>query len=598
MPKTPPRPPHRPPRNSRPRPSRTAAPPGIAKATTGIEGLDQLTGGGLPAGRPTLVSGGPGCGKTLLAMEFLVRGATRFGEPGVFVAFEESTEELAANVASLGFDLDGLCRKKLLAVDYVHVDPHEIEETGEYNLEGLFIRLGAAIDAVGAKRIVLDTLEVLFGGFADALTLRGEIRRLFRWLKERGVTAIITAERIEGTLTRFGLEEYVSDCVIVLDHRVVEQVSTRRLRIVKYRGSSHGTNEYPFLIGDGGLSVLPVTALGLDYPVSTERVSTGIARLDEMLGGEGYFRGSSVLVSGAAGTGKSSIAASYVDAACRRGEPCVYFAMEESPAQVVRNMRSIGIDLEVWSRKGLLRFQAARPTLFGLEMHLIAMHKTVDEFAPRTVVVDPISSLLTAGTPHDVKAMLVRLFDHLKLKGVTALLTSLTDGIPVDDSTVGVSSLIDTWIQLRDIESGGERNRGLYVVKSRGMAHSNQVREFLISGRGVSLVDVYAGGGGALTGSARMAQVAADEAESLARSQDAARKQRSLTRRRAAFDAQLDALRAQFAAEEEELTNDISEAEGREARLGSSRDEIRRVRTSVASARKVEATAKPAGRKR
>ncbi len=582
-PKTPARPHARAPR---PAPETPISPPLLPKAATGIDGLDQLTGGGLPVGRPTLVSGGPGCGKTLLAMEFLVRGATRYGEPGVFVAFEETAEELAANVASLGFDLDGLCARKQIAVDYVYVDPHEIEETGEYNLEGLFVRLGAAIDAVGAKRIVLDTLEVLFGGFSDALTLRGEIRRLFRWLKERGVTAIITAERLEGTLTRFGLEEYVSDCVILLDHRVVEQVSTRRLRIVKYRGSAHGTNEYPFLISDGGLSVLPVTALGLDYEVSSERVSTGIPRLDEMLGGEGYFRGSSVLISGTAGTGKTSAAASFVDAACRRGESCVYFALEESPAQVVRNMRSIGIDLDVWARRGLLRFQAARPTLFGLEMHLISMHKAVDEIAPSVVVVDPISSLLTAGTAHDVKAMLVRLFDHLKLKKITAVLTALTDGTIVEESTVGVSSLIDTWIQLRDIEAGGERNRGIYLVKSRGMAHSNQVREFVISGRGVDLVDVYAGGGGALTGSARVAQVAADEAEALARSQEAARKQRALARRRAAFDAQLDALRAQFAAEEEELTNDINEAAVRDARIGSDRDAIRRLRAGVAGARK------------
>jgi len=535
-------------------------PPLIAKAPTGIEGLDQLTGGGLPAGRPTLVSGGPGCGKTLLAMEFLVRGATRYGEPGVFIAFEETAEELAANVASLGFDLDGLCAKKLIAVDYVHVDPHEIEETGEYSLEGLFVRLGAALDAVGAKRIVLDTLEVLFGGFRDARVLRGEIRRLFRWLKESGVSAVITAERLEGTLTRYGLEEYVSDCVILLDHRVVDQVSTRRLRIVKYRGSPHGTNEYPFLIGDGGLSVLPVTALGLDYEVSTERVSTGIARLDDMLGGEGYYRGSSVLISGTAGTGKTSVAASFVDAACRRGEACVYFALEESPAQVVRNMRSIGIDLDAWVKRGLLRFQAARPTLFGLEMHLIAMHKAVDELAPRIVVVDPISSLLTAGTAHDVKAMLVRLFDHLKLKGISTLLTSLTDNPTTEDSTIGISSLIDTWFQLRDLESGGERNRGLYVVKSRGMAHSNQVREFVISERGVELVDVYSVPGGVLTGTARVAQVAVDEAAAVARQHEAQRRQRTLARRRAAFDAQLLALQAEFAAEVEAMTDAINEA--------------------------------------
>ena len=569
-------------RTTPPPPRRPAPPPArsLAKAATGIEGFDQLTGGGLPAGRPTLVSGGPGCGKTLLAMEFLVHGAVRFGEPGVFIAFEETAPELARNVASLGFDLDQLCRDGRLAVDYVHVDPHEIEETGDYSLDGLFVRLAAAIAAVGARRIVLDTVEVLFGGFANTLVLRGEIRRLFRWLKEQGVTAVITAERLEGTLTRHGLEEYVSDCVIVLDHRVVDQVSTRRLRIVKYRGSAHGTNEYPFLIGDDGISVLPVTALGLDYAVSSERVSTGVERLDEMLGGDGYYRGSSVLITGTAGTGKSSLAASFVDAACRRGESCLYFALEESPAQVVRNMGSIGLDLDAWVRAGTLRFQAARPTVFGLEMHLVSMHRAIDEFAPRVVVLDPISSLLYAGSRHDVKGMLVRLFDHLKLKGVTALLTSLIDDPATEDSTVGISSLIDAWLQLRDMESGGERNRGLYVVKSRGMAHSNQVREFVITDHGVEIVDVYAGVGDVLSGSARAAQAAVQEAAAVARAQEAARRQRALARRRAAFQAQLGALQAEFAAEEEQMLSVIAEAEAREARRRAEREEIVRLRTT------------------
>ncbi|HZD21095.1 MAG TPA: circadian clock protein KaiC [Burkholderiales bacterium] len=466
----------------------------LAKAATGIEGLDEITGGGLPKGRPTLVCGGAGCGKTLLAMEFLVRGATQFGEPGAFITFEETGEELAQNVRSLGFDLDRLRKDGKLAIEYVRVEPAEIEETGEYDLEALFIRLGLAIDSVGAKRVVLDTVESLFGGFQNQALLRSELRRLFRWLKDKGVTAVITGERGEGSLTRQGLEEYVSDCVILLDHRVIEQSSTRRLRIVKYRGSVHGTNEYPFLIDEEGISVLPVTGLGLDHQASSERVSSGVPRLDAMLGGTGYYRGSSILISGTAGTGKTSLAAHFADATCRRGERCLYLAFEESPAQLLRNMGSIGLRLAPYLKKGLLRIHASRPTLYGLEMHLVQVHKMVSEFEPQAVIVDPISNFVSTGTNRDAQSMLLRLVDFLKARQVTAFFTHLTaGGRPIEATDVGISSIIDTWLLVREVEADGARKRGLYVVKSRGMSHSNQIRELQITGQGVELEDGSAG---------------------------------------------------------------------------------------------------------
>ena len=463
---------------------------GLPKAPTGIPGLDDITRGGLPRGRPTLVCGAAGCGKTLLGMEFLVRGAAEFGEPGVFMAFEETAEELSQNVRSLGFDVDALVARKKLIVDYVHVEPQEIAETGDYDLEGLFIRLGSAIDAVGARRVVLDTLEILFSGFTNQAILRAELRRLFRWLKDRGVTAVITAERGEGTLTRHGLEEYVSDCVIQLDHRVADEVASRRLRIVKYRGTSHGTNEFPFLIHENGIEVLPITAVGLDHPASTERISSGVPALDEMLGGRGFYRGSTVLLSGTAGTGKSSFAAQMAQAACAKGERCLYLAFEESSAQIIRKMRSIGNDLEGWVRKGRLRFEAARPTLLGLEAHLTRIYRFVREFDPAVVIVDPVTNLGSAGTDFAAHAMLLRLIDFLKSRNVTVLLTSLTSGGGALEMTdAQISSLVDTWILLREIESGGERRRGIYFLKSRGMAPSHQVRVFQLTGKGIRLRD-------------------------------------------------------------------------------------------------------------
>jgi len=550
----------------------------LEKAPTGIPGLDEITFGGLPKNRPTLICGSAGCGKTLMAVEFLVRGAMDFGEPGVLMAFEETEEELAKNVASLGYDLNDLIAKKKLVIDYVHIERSEIEEAGEFDLEGLFIRLGSAIDAIGARRVVLDTIEAIFSGFPNPNILRAELRRLFRWLKNKGATAVITGERGEGALTRQGLEEYVSDCVILLDHRVNDQMSTRRLRVVKYRGSTHGTNEYPFLIDEDGLSVLPVTSLGLDHKVSSERVGTGIARLDSMLSG-GYYRGSTVLVSGTAGTGKSSIANHFVNATCRRGERCLYLASEESPAQIMRNMRSIGIDLAPWVKKGLLKFDAERPNVYGLEMHLLRMHKLISEYKPASVIVDPITNYLALGDDLEVKSMLIRLIDFLKINGVTSIFTSLTHGGgALEATTVGVSSLIDTWLLLRDIEVNGERNRGLYVIKSRGMAHSNQIREFLLTSHGAELIDVYLGSEGVLTGSARAAQEAREAAVATVRRQEVERKQRELERKRKALDAQIAALRAAYSVESQELEMGLAEERLREDKLAAERVEMARIR--------------------
>jgi circadian clock protein KaiC len=485
----------------------------IAKTKTGIIGLDEITEGGLPAGRPTLLCGGPGCGKTLLAIEFIVKGATLYNEPGVFITFEEKAEELTDNVASLGFDLDKLVKNKKLRLDYVHIDRTEIEETGEYDLDGLFIRLEHAIDSIGAKRVVLDTIENLFAGLTNQGILRAELRRLFQWLKDKGVTAIITGEKGEGTLTRHGLEEYVSDCVILLDHRIINQVSTRRMRIVKYRGSIHGTNEYPFLIDDEGITVFPVTSLKLDKDVSTKRISTGVSALDEMLDGKGFFKGSSVLVSGTSGTGKTSIAAHFADATCRRKEKCLFVALEESPKQIIRNMRSIGLDLDRHVKSGLLEFQSFRPGLQGLEMHLASLYKMVRKFKPQSVVVDPITNLVSVGLIIEVNAMLLRLIDFMQSEGITLMLTALNSG-STEHIDENVSSLVDVWILVRDLESDGERNRAIYIMKARGMSHSNEVREFLISSKGLDLVEVYRGPNGVLVGSARKAKLREEMASS------------------------------------------------------------------------------------
>ena len=565
--------------------SRKPAPPAprLPKCPTGIQGLDEITGGGLPRGRPTLVCGGAGCGKTLFATEFLVRGAALFGEPGVFMSFEETDAELKQNVASLGFDLAGLVRRKKIVLDYVYVERSEIQETGEYDLEGLFVRLNHAIDSVGAKRVVLDTLEALFAGLPNEAVLRAELRRLFRWLKDKGVTTVITAERGREQLTRHGLEEYVSDCVILLDHRVRDQIATRHLRVVKYRGALHGTNEFPFLIGDEGISVLPITSLGLNHKVSNARISTGIPRLDAMLSGRGFFRGSSILLTGTPGTGKTIVAACFAQAAARRGERTLFFSFEESPDQIVRNMHSIGLRLEPLVKRGLLRFHSARPTLCGLEMHLATMFKEIAVFRPSVVVVDPITSLLSAGTDSETKGMVTRLIDFLKGAQVTSLFTSLTNGgQALQQSEIAMSSLMDSWLLLQDFEGNGERNRVLYVLKARGMAHSNQVREFLISDHGIDLVDAYIGPSGVLTGASRVAQAAREKAEALTGQQEAARRKRELERKRQELERQIGGLRSEHESSDEELRR-IDEQVGTQTRmLTTERNELGRLRQADA----------------
>lgn len=536
-----------------PRLKSTPPPPRLEKAPTGITGFDEITQGGVPKGRPTLICGSAGCGKSLFATEFLVRGAMQYNEPGVLMTFEETADDIKKNVSSLGFDINDLVARKKLIIDHVRVERSEIEENGEYDLEGLFIRLGHAIDSIGAKRVMLDTIETLFSGLSNQAILRSELRRLFGWLKDRGMTTLITGERGDGALTRQGLEEYVSDCVILLDHRVLGQISTRRLRVVKYRGSTHGTNEYPFLIDERGISVLPITSSGMDYGVSDERVSTGIPELDEMLGGEGFYRGSTVLLSGTAGTGKSSLSAQFARETCRRGERCMYFSFEESPAQILRNMKSIGIDLAPYVRKGLLAFHSTRPTVHGLEVHLVRMHKMIEDFKPAAIVVDPVSNLETAGTLGDSSSMLIRLIDFLRKKNITAFLVTLTSGGGAKETTdEGMSSIVDTWLLLRDIELGGERNRAMYVLKSRGMAHSNQVREFLITSKGLRLVPAYLGNEGVLTGTARLNQEA-KAAEERQRALDEMQRQKmAYEHRHKALEAQVLSLQAEMAANQQE----------------------------------------------
>src|ERR1700738_3680107 len=562
-------------------PLATKAPERLEKALTGITGLDEVTFGGLPRGRATLITGSPGCGKTMLGIEFLVKGARDYSEPSVFVTFEETKNELVVNAASLDFDLGKLVREGKLAIDHVHVDPNEIAETGEYDLEGLFIRLKYAIESVGAKRVVLDTIETLFSGFSDTVLLRAEIRRLFQFLKSFGVTAIVTGERGENALTRFGLEEYVADCVILLDHRVADQITTRRMRIVKYRGSSHGTNEYPFIIDEQGFSVLPVTSMALRHKVSSEVISTGVPDLDAMLGVGGYYRGSTVLMSGTAGLGETSFASALARSVCARGERALFFAFEESAEQIVRNMRSIGIDLRPHLDSGLLRIVAQRPFLYGLEMHLVSMHKEINQFRPGVVIVDPISNLIAAGNTREVNAMLTLLIDFLKTEGITGFFTVLTENSGHLEATeVGISSIIDTWMLVRDIELSGERNRGLYVLKARGMNHSNQIREFILSVEGIKLVEVYLGPSGMLTGSARVALEGQDRDASIRLADESELKLAQLERKRKAMEAHIAALRAEFEADAAEVEKSVSLANKREKKLIDNR-------SAMANSRKV-----------
>lgn len=547
--------------------------PQLPKSATGIAGLDEITEGGLPKGRPTLVCGSAGCGKTLFGIEFLVRGALEYDEPGVLMTFEETADELAANVASLGFDLKAMQADKKLRVDHVHIERSEIEETGEYDLEGLFIRLGYAIDSIGAKRVMLDTIEALFSGFPNEAVLRSEIRRLFRWLKDKGVTTVITAERGEGTLTRQGLEEYVSDCVILLDNRVIDQITTRRLRIVKYRGSTHGTNEYPYLITEDGFSVLPITSLKLEHTVSDEIVSSGVPGLDDMFTRRGWYKGSSTLITGTAGTAKTTLAASFALEACHRGDRCLYFAFEESPAQLIRNMRSVGIDLQPCVDKGLLIIEASRPTLNGLERHLVTVHKCISEYKPQAVVIDPISNLVSVGSLSEVRSMLTRLIDFLKVNNITTLFTALVSGRNgrMEMTEEGVSSLVDTWLSVRDLEGIGERNRGLSILKARGMSHSNQVREFLVTDKGIQLLDVVIGPMGIITGASRLTQRIQEQAQLTAQQHEIARKDRELERKRRVLEATIANLRTEFESVEEELRQVNDEEHSRQQALNEAR---------------------------
>ena len=550
----------------------------LPKCPTGIHGFDEITRGGLPLGRPTLVVGAAGCGKTLFSVEFLVRGVLDYGDPGVFMSFEENRQELERNVLSLGFNLAELEARKKIHIDHVQVERSEIEETGEYDLEGLFIRLGHGIDSIGAKRVVLDTIESLFGGLTNQAILRSELRRLFRWLKEKGVTTVITGERGKEELTRHGLEEYVADCVILLDHRVTEQLSTRRIRVVKYRGSPHQTNEFPFLIGDDGIFLVPITSMGLDYSVSPGRISSGIPRLDAMLGGKGFYRGSSILITGTPGTGKTSMAASFAEAACRRGEKCLFFAFEETRAQIFRNMQSIGIDLAEWERKGLLNVHADRPTAAGLETHLLTLHRMTRDHNPKVIVIDPISNLTEAGIATDVKGMLSRLIDFYKSKGITTCFTNLLARGEEATSGMGISSLMDSWLGLETIETGGEFNRGLYILKSRGMAHSNQVREFRLTDRGVELLDVPVSSGEVLMGSARVAMEAREREEERDRLATVARRTRLFEQKKREKEAKVTSIETEFLAEEEELNAYLNAEDRRRNGFERARREMSRSR--------------------
>lgn len=538
----------------------------LPKCPTGIRGLDEITFGGLPRGRTTLVCGGAGCGKTLLGMEFLVRGAVEHGEPGVCISFEENADELASNVASLGFDVKDLVARKLLTIDYVLIERHMILDTGEYDLEGLFIRLNVAVERVGARRVLVDSVESLFAGLPNEAILRAELRRLFRWLKDKSLTAVVTGERGRDTLTRYGLEEYISDCVIALDNRVADAVSTRRLRVVKYRGSTHGSNEYPFLIDHQGISVLPVTSLELKHSVSRERISTGVAELDRMLGGAGFYRGSTVLVSGTTGTGKTSLATALVNSACARGERCTFFSFEESPEQLLRNMESVGFHLRQWVDKGVLTFHTVRPTTFGLETHLLRMHQHVQEFSPSVVVIDPVTALLHTGSQVETGSMLLRLIDHLKASGITSILVALVSGLAEDKNSVDISSLVDAWLLLREIESGGERNRGLYVLKARGLAHSNQIREFTLSSSGIRIREPYMGADRLVTGSARVTEEAEHASVAQAAEQELLRRRLASEQKRKAIEAQIAALQLEAEIQAAELEQFEIQRRGRLAK--------------------------------
>jgi circadian clock protein KaiC len=552
----------------------------LPKSPTGITGFDEVSQGGLPTGRPTLVSGPPGAGKSLFALQFLVHGATVCAEPGVFLSFEGTRDKLASDVRGLGIDLDALEQDGRVLVDAQSMAGQAVA-TGEFDLEALMVRMAFAVDKIGAKRVAIDSLESLFAAFSSRPdVVRSELLRLFSWLGDRGLTAVITGERAEDSLIRHGMEEFLSDCVVLLDHRVVDEVATRRLRILKYRGSTHGRNEYPFLIGPDGLEVLPITSLGLYQQVNSERLSTGIAGLDEMLGGLGVFRGSSVLVSGTSGTGKTTIGASFASAACQRGERVLFFSFEESQSEIMRNMASVSLDLAGWVDRGLLHFYCERPTTQGLEGHLATMQRQVERIAPTLVVIDPVSSLSRGTSKGDVSAMLTRQIHYLKSAGITAVMTSLTEGgNDLEHTELSISSLVDTWLLTITMQDSGERNRGLYVLKSRGMAHSNQIREFLLSSEGVSLVPVYMGPDGVLTGSARAAAEAVETGIRLGAEQESSQLSEAMELRRKAVETHVTSMWADFEAEESRAARQLTASKKGKEDLRAARLEQGRQRT-------------------
>ncbi|WP_240236172.1 circadian clock protein KaiC [Nocardioides sp. CFH 31398] len=535
----------------------------LEKAATGIEGFDDITFGGLPRARATIVTGAAGSGKSMFGVEFLAQGARAYGEPGVLLSFEETADELVANAASIGVDLRAMADEGTLVVDSAAGDLDDLVQSGAFDLEGLLLRLAAAIDAVGARRVVLDTVETLFSTLPDETTVRREFARLLRWLKERDLTVVVTAERgQQGRLTRHGIEEYVSDCVVVLDHRVEDEVATRRMRVAKYRGSPHGTNEFPFLISGRGLVVMPLHHDELTE-VSEERVSLGIPELDTMVGG-GVFRGSTIMISGSAGTGKTSIAACAADAACRRGEKALFLSFEEPSGQVVRNMRSIGLDLQHWIDKGLLVVQHMRPAITGLEAHLASLHMILDEHPAEVVVLDAVASLSRGVASYASASAVARDIAMLRLRGATTVLTALAGTHDDPHTDVSASSLVDAWLLVRNVENDGERNRLLMTIKNRGSFHSNQVREFLLTDDGPRLVDVFVGPDGVLTGSAREQQEARDASTEDARRRDQERRRASIERRREEVEAQIATLRRQL---EDELADfaDVDDSAADEA---------------------------------
>lgn len=553
----------------------------LAKCPTGIEGLDTLTNGGLPRNRLTLICGSAGSGKTSLGIEFLVQGIIKYDEPGLFITFEEKPQEIIENAASIGFDLEDLINKKKLFIEYIPVQEEEVMQSGDYTLEALFIRFEQVITSIAVKRVTLDTLDSIFASLGNTPVLRAEIYRLFNWLKQKNITSLVTSEAGITTLSRNGLEEYISDCVISLRTNIVSEVLTRFLRVVKYRGSKHGTNEYPFLITDIGINLFPITSNYLNNIVSTEFVSTGVKELDEMMDNKGYYRGSTVLVTGTAGTGKSSLAAVFSNSICQTGERCIYFTFEEMINQILRNMSSVNLNLQQWIDKDLLKFYAYRSPTYGLETHLLTIQNVIKEFKPHAVIIDPITNFDLIGTELEIKSMMTRLIDFLKAQQITALFTSLATTIdPREQTEIGISSLIDSWLVLQNLEQAGERTRGITILKSRGIAHSNQIREFIITSNGIKLEKIYVGPNGILTGSARLDQEEQEKLHLLLQEKETLRRKKLLEHKKALLEAKIMALKSEFDADVEEIESLIMKEEIQNKRILETRSAMAKRRTN------------------